>query len=111
MQCRSGPQTNKLPIESKAEITSNLNSLPGHGPSEANLTNAGWCSETLLSTVDPYLQFDFSDVYEVTSGIISGVNDTNVSSYISTLHVEADFLGTGKYYLITDRTQTQPGVS
>ncbi len=83
VQCRSG-QLQVFPIESEAEITSNLNSLSGHGPSEANLTNAGWCSETLLSTVGPYLQFDFSDVYAVYSGIISGVNDTNVSSYITT---------------------------
>ncbi len=111
VQCRSGPQTSIFPIESEAEITSNLNSLPGHGPSEANLTNAGWCSETLLSTVGPYLQFNFSDVYAVYSGIISGVNDTNVSSYITSLQVEADFLGTGKYYLITGSRQTPPGVS
>ncbi len=111
VECRSGPQTNRLPIESEAEITSNLDSLPGHGPSEASLTSAGWCSETLLSTVTPYLQFDFSDVYAVSDGIISGVNDTNVSSYITSLQVEADFLGTGNYYLITNSMQISPGVS
>ncbi len=110
MQCRSG-RLQIFPIESEAEITSNLNSLSGHGPSEANLTNGGWCSETLLSTVGPYLQFDFSDVYAVYSGIISGVNDTNVSSYITSLQVEADFLGTGEYYLITGSRQIPPGVS
>ncbi len=110
MQCRSG-RLQAFPIESEAEITSNLNSLPGHGPSEAGLTNGGWCSETLLSTVDPYLEFNFSDVYAVYSGIISGVNDTNVSSYITSLQVEADFLDTGKYYLITGSRQTTPGVS
>ncbi len=111
VECRSGPQTIRLPIESEVEITSNLNSLPGHGPSEASLTNAGWCSETLLSTVTPYLQFNFSDVYAVSTGRISGVNDMNVSSYITSLQVEADFLGTGKYYLITNSMQTTPGVS
>ena len=111
VECRFGPQTNRLPIESEAEITSNLDSLPGHGPSEASLTSAGWCSETLLSTVAPYLQFNFNEVYAVYSGIISGVNDTNVSSYITSLQVEADFLGTGNYYLITNPAQTTPGVS
>ncbi len=111
VECRSGPQTIRLPIESEAEITSNLDSLPGHGPSESSLTNAGWCSETLLSTDDPYLQFNFNEVYAVSDGIISGVNDTNVSSYIISLQVEADFLGTGKYYLITNSMQISPGVS
>ena len=111
VKCRSGPQAIRLLIESEAEITSNLDSLPGHGPSEASLTSAGWCSETLLSAVAPYLQFNFNEVYAVFTGIISGVNDMNVSSYITSLQVEADFLGTGKYYLITNSMQISPGVS
>lgn len=112
MLCRSGPLTKHVALEG-AVITSNLDSLPGHGPMElGNLTREGWCSVELMSVEDPYVQFNFTnDVYAVYVVRISGVNTTNVTSYVTSLQVAADLSGTGVYHLILDPATNMPRVS
>ncbi len=93
-------------------VTSNLPSLPGHGPMEAsNLTAPGWCTAELMSVEDPYIQFDFTEVYAVYDAIIRGVNTTNVTSYVTSLQVSADPVGNGEYYLIVNPETNIPRVS
>ena len=96
---------------SRAQISENplLSSLPGHGPSEVSLTGAGWCSEELLSVVEPYLQFDFDQQYLIYIVNISGANDSE--SYVTALQTETDILGNGEFHLIRDPDDDLPRVS
>ncbi len=109
--CIPSSRSSPLPEGAVERVTSNLDSLAGHGPMEVNLTLAGWCSVELTSVQDPYIQFEFTDVYIVHTAKVRGVNTTNVTSYVTSLQVSADPLGTGVYHLVVDPATNVPRVS
>lgn len=83
-------------------ITDNpdLSSLSGHGPTEVNLSQSGWCFEVSeLRAVSPYLQFDFTETHVLYTFVIAGVSSSNSNSYgyVVEFQVEVDVSGTGDY--------------
>ena len=111
VECLNHPEPIKSINLSGVQISENplLSSLPGHGPSEVSLTGAGWCSEKLLSVVDPYLQLDFDQQYAIYFVNISGANDSE--SYVTALQTETDILGNGEFHLIRPPANNLSGVS